>query len=1117
MTMRLDIVTNDAGDLVRREHARDLGANVVIAIYRLAKLAQMHDLTNQAFTRQLEQTHQQIAEYGLRAGMHITILFAQRAIFVAGQLLKGSFKTYESAQELGDMLEWCGGQELSIQRDLTLGELHAFAEALSTATRGEKGRGLRLQSDKIRLRPVADAARLRGLEIENLTQEQRIVRNYASAVVIMRRFFEDLQNSRYILPRRIKRVAQNLVDLSEGSTPAFLGVTEVRNQNHDDAGRAANTTILAVAMARQLTNDRVVLAQLAMAAMMHDVGRPRAASLGGTGGARISGVIARISEEAEDKLAPGTAAVLTALGRVNEPTITRTVIAFEALWLRRQQWIGPVYRGARPPTLQSKILAIARRYNDLLTPEPGLMPPPTDFAIATLNEELTDPADKTVLRLLVSALGLFPLGTAVQLSTGEVGEIIAPGDRSAPDRPLLRLVMDAHGAVYQQQIEFDLATDPSRRIVRVVNVDGWSKGLALGGKGNGEDGHGADDEFAEPEPEPQAQGRDISSGSVPSIDSIKSISSASRKAPPVGNDDAGPTGVIEVGRASYASVGTGTSPSMVAEAMGRVMHSAPAMPSPIDQHQRTVVGKSPLEDAERKRGETGRHRGAMINGSWMPESVRVPMDRAPTARGTLASTPIVHTLVYMCDHALSGSVLLRETDGTQHVIYFQEGAPAKVRTGRPVAMLGGELVAAQLILPEIVPQAVDAARKLGTLFGEYLVGEGHLSRDQLTNALQMQVVSKVAALVNLPPETDYAFYQDLNMLETWAGGELTPCYPLNAILASSRAWHDLARIRATLGRIAKQPLSLHPQADLSPVWLTAEESAVIDAIRTARSTITTLYQQQIADEDTVSSLVYMLAVTRCFAFTASRGAPMGAIALSPLTSLPPPMPPSAPPESGIPVAPPPPVVQQAPVSARAPFALAQPDTVPLSVRGGRPPPSAPGPVPTWRPPPGAAAVQPQGPPQDEDIDVSATVPPPSAAAAGDDDGTSEAEIALQAMTDFRLAETALQRNDVEKAERLARKAVAAEPSNGEYVALLAWIGSLGGSSQAVLDGIEKLGQVLKDDALCERALLYRGKLLKRANRTAEALRDFQTVLDVNPRSSEAASEARLLRMQKKKK
>jgi cytochrome c-type biogenesis protein CcmH/NrfG len=129
----------------------------------------------------------------------------------------------------------------------------------------------------------------------------------------------------------------------------------------------------------------------------------------------------------------------------------------------------------------------------------------------------------------------------------------------------------------------------------------------------------------------------------------------------------------------------------------------------------------------------------------------------------------------------------------------------------------------------------------------------------------------------------------------------------------------------------------------------------------------------------------------------------------------------------------------------------------------------------------------------------------------------DAERALQAMTDFRLAETALQRNDTEKAERLARKAVEGEPSNGEYVAFLAWVHALSGKNEHVQDAIARLGEVLKADALCERALLYRGKLLKKTNRLAEASRDFQTVLDVNPRNNEAASELRLLRMQKKKK
>src|SRR5580693_3886608 len=107
--MRLDIVTNDAGELVRREHARDLGAGVVVALYRLTKQAQLHDLGNQAFVRQLEQTHQIIGEYCLRSGTHVNVLFAQKAVFIAGQLLKGSATTYEAATELGELLEWCGG------------------------------------------------------------------------------------------------------------------------------------------------------------------------------------------------------------------------------------------------------------------------------------------------------------------------------------------------------------------------------------------------------------------------------------------------------------------------------------------------------------------------------------------------------------------------------------------------------------------------------------------------------------------------------------------------------------------------------------------------------------------------------------------------------------------------------------------------------------------------------------------------------------------------------------------------------------------------------------------------------------------------------------------------
>ena len=1163
MTMRLDIVSNDAGELVRLEHARDMGSATVQAVYRLLKLVQLHDMGNQAFVRQLEQTHEVIAEYGNRAGAHFNVLFASKAVFVGGQLLKGSRATYDAATELGDILEWCGGSDLTILKEVTQKELQAFAEAVGAALRGAKGgASYKAPSPRVRLRPVTDAARFRGLEVEDLTFEQKVVRTYASAVVIMRRFFADLTSSRYVLPRRIKRVAQSLVDLSEGSTPAFLGVTDVRNQNFDDAGRGVNTAILAVSMARELTSDRVLLAQIAMAAMMHDVGRPRAAALGeSTGGARMPGAV-RLSEDAEDKLAAGTAAVLTALGRVNEPTITRTVVAFESLWLRRERYLGPVYAGERAPTVHAKIIQISRRYNDLVTPEPGMPDPVPDFAVSTLSHELAEETDQTVLRLLVATLNLLPAGTIVALTTKEVAEIVASPtpEASGPKGTWVRILRDGRGGLVDSPFDVDLTAprrgqEPERRIARVLTTDGWAKAAVEAAAAAEEapvsSGDGAQIERALPAPQahaaPHAQapieelqelqeleelpdlqeleppelvevesrmtldyippGMDPamdtaevehhtdeqldvgpSSSSVPSIASILSLpgAAAARNVLP-GHFDAAP----------YASSGegsnpaSGTSPSMVAQAMGRVMEEA-QRPVPVRPTRSIALFEDP-----------------------MIEVVAQLEELEPTARGTLTSTPIVHVLVYMLDHKQTGTVVLREVDGRHHVIYFEEGRPCVVRNGRPVALLGDGLVASGLISPDVLVKALEVARRGGSLLGDYLVGSGLVGAEAMRIALSTQVPRKIERLVNLAPETDYAFYSGVNLIVDWAKGELFPCHPLSAILAAVRSWHDRARVRATLSRIAKQVLTFHPDVDLTEFILTGEEQAVVEAIHSTSSTLSSLYDLRVAGEDTVSSIVYTFAVTRSFAFTAAKGPPMLALAqlemmpeevaedidMNAATDPPPPMASAHPP--AIPRAAPivsyPPPAPSAATSATwrpariAPAEVAEP-AAPMSVRSR----------------PGDAGGIKGSPPSVAFRESQVRKAAPRAQAGPDDD-----ERLVQAMTDFRLAEAALQRNETAQADELARKALAAEPGNPDYGALVAWTGALSGSKDAIPLAIAKLNVILKEYALCERALLYRGRLYKRAKRTAEALRDFTSVLDINPKHPEASIEVRLLRMKKK--
>ena len=859
MTMRLDIVTNDAGENVRREHARELGSGVVVAIYRLMKLAQMHDLGNQAFMRQLEQTHQMIGDYGLRSGSNITMLFQDKVTFVAGQLLKGNRGAYEAAAELGPMFERMGGSEVHIARDITREDLRQFAEQISLVHRTGSASQVRLPTT-IALRQVAANARLRGIDLEDLTHDQRISRAYASAVVIMRRFFEDLQQSRYVLPRRIKRIAQSLVDLSDAASAAYLGVTEARNANFDEAGRAVNTAILAVAIARETTSTRIALAPSAMAAIMHDVARPRALALAGAAGGPMPGMAGptTLSEDQEDRLAAGAAAVLTALGRVNEPSITRTVLTFESLWLRRRTWLGPVYWGARSPTLHAKVIAVARRYNDLLTPEPGLSPPTTDHAVAMLANELTDPQDRTVLRMLVSALGLLPIGTIVQLQTGEIAEVTR-GAKGLGDKPRVRLLADANNVQYTQQMELEVAQDPRRNVLRVLAIDGWSKGLQAGLQGD-DNPHGPDSDI-----EVDDGGQD-----VPILETAEPEPPATVTPPRMNAQEERRTNAPDAFASAHPESenlpSMGSSPSAVAEAMGRMINDSLAPPS------------VPPREQDRPDRTVFQPQGAGGAMSAAP-AVSTKVEREPTARGNLSATPIPHVLVYMLDHGLTGSVVFEGTGAStgkmDDTLYFVNGVPAKIRLGDSVALLGEVLALDGSLDAAAVEQAVGGAKRMQLLLGEFLVGHDLLSREALAWPLEGQLLRKIAHVANLAPEIEYSFYRDVDLLSDW-GGEINVTHPLNPILASVRHWTDRSRVRATLNRIGKHPLVIHSDADLGNLAALPEEQLVLDTIRADGMPLHELFKRRLTDDETVSSLVYTLAVTRQFSFKGQKKGPMAA-------------------------------------------------------------------------------------------------------------------------------------------------------------------------------------------------------------------------------------------------
>jgi tetratricopeptide (TPR) repeat protein len=312
------------------------------------------------------------------------------------------------------------------------------------------------------------------------------------------------------------------------------------------------------------------------------------------------------------------------------------------------------------------------------------------------------------------------------------------------------------------------------------------------------------------------------------------------------------------------------------------------------------------------------------------------------------------------------------------------------------------------------------------------------------------------------------------------------------ILATVRSWHDRARVRATLARIARHPLAFHADADPLSLALTPGERAAVAYMREARPIPSALFQQRLADEEAVSSLVYALAVTRQFAFKGQRKGPMGGRGAPIPISI-------APPTSARGGSRPAPSLSERELSEDLgrlsalpgmfpPTDDARPEDADGGDSGSRTQPNV------WPPNmPGSLSERP--------VPVRRT-----------SSEIDNAERALEAMTHFRLAESALQRGDFDQAERLAGRAAATDPEQADYLALHAWARAAGSATEDIAyESLEVLSRLLSIESDNERALLYRGKLNKRIGRLRDAVRDLERLVQINPRQREAATELRLLK------
>lgn len=249
---------------------------------------------------------------------------------------------------------------------------------------------------------------------------------YAGAVVATQRCYARLVEHEPPLDE-LDRVAQCIAHAAHD--PGLAIAVPLAAASNDDPSRAVQCAFVAARVAHRAGASESAIVAAALSALLVDAGRARLAS-----GASIDLDVFNELPDSLDALAPAATVALAIAGARSQHRQWAALTAFEVAWLERPR-LGVLYQAALPPRLLSRAIVACRALFARILPKArGEAASP----FAAFHQLCTQPEpDRVALGLLADAIGTVPVGTVVEVSSGEWA-VVAPEPQRDPTCPALR-------------------------------------------------------------------------------------------------------------------------------------------------------------------------------------------------------------------------------------------------------------------------------------------------------------------------------------------------------------------------------------------------------------------------------------------------------------------------------------------------------------------------------------------------------------------------------------------------------------------------------------------------------------------------------------------------------
>jgi len=395
----------------------------------------------------------QVIDLLLRDRELVTFQIYEDTFFLENQMLP------EETLRNGALLKACQDRSIgvfTIQRGVSDVEIDAFVSLLILSVQKIQtvgGAAAYLKSQNVQHITVAPPRSSPHGGLEEVVVEP--VSAYEAGHIVaqdlqaqaVRRLPLDMKKARVFLSAAIEVVLENRFSL--------LGLMSHREYNEGSSYHAVNVSILALLIGTNLGLEHNQLMALGMSALVHDVGKVR---LPYTLLNRTE--LTPEEQEQHDRHPVHGANILRGLegsGRVAALVALEHHIHYDGSGY-------PTLPAKAKPHLFSRIVSVVDAYDTLTSARRGAARPlRPELAMKYIGAGLGTIFSPVIGKVFLKMMGLYPVGSFVELGSNELAIVIRPSDQHV-DRPVVQVVKDGRLAHV-----IDLATDTSQWITTVVD------------------------------------------------------------------------------------------------------------------------------------------------------------------------------------------------------------------------------------------------------------------------------------------------------------------------------------------------------------------------------------------------------------------------------------------------------------------------------------------------------------------------------------------------------------------------------------------------------------------------------------------------------------------------